>query len=186
MNILLFDNGTKYFSELNKFLSKFGKVTTTSNPFNLTNNNADLTILSGGHNTYVTDHAEAYKTELEFIKNSQKPVVGLCLGAELVAYTFGAKLEFLERNEKGLVNIEVLHTDNIFKDISDFKVYENHKLTISSLSNELIGLAKSADGFEVIKHNNKPIYGFQFHPEMFEDKSCGDEIFKNLLSLFDK
>jgi len=47
-------------------------------------------------------------------------------------------------------------------------------------------MIKSRDGFEVIKHSTKPVYGFQFHPEMFEDKTCGDEIFKNTLGLLAK
>ncbi len=186
MNILLFDNGTKYLPELSKFLSKFGNLTITSDSSRLTSQSTstDLTILSGGHSVYVIDYPEAYNAEIEFIRTSQKPIIGLCLGAELIAYTFGAKLEFLKTDEKGLININVLREDEIFKDVSNFKVYENHKVAITALPKALIGLAKSVDGFEVIKHNTKPIYGFQFHPEMFVDKTNGDEIFKNLLSLF--
>lgn len=181
MNILLFDNGTKYLSGLNNLLGKLGKVTIANNPSDLSSKDADLIVLSGGHHLYVTEHPEAYQTEIEFIKTSKKPILGVCLGAELIAYAFGAKLEFLNYEESGLINIMVLQKDNVFKDISDFKVYENHKLAITSLPKELIGLAKSKTGFEVFKHNTKPIYGFQFHPEMFEDKACGDEILRNLI-----
>lgn len=162
-------------------MGKFGKVTITNNPSDLSLKDADLTVLSGGHHLYVTEHPEAYQTEIKFIKTSKKPILGVCLGAELVANTFGAKLEFLESKENGLVNIEVIENSPIFKNIPNFKVYENHRLTISSLPKELIGLARSEKGFEVIKHLTKPIYGFQFHPEMFEDKACGDEIFRNLI-----
>jgi GMP synthase (glutamine-hydrolysing) len=103
------------------------------------------------------------------------------LGAEIIAYSFGAALEYLDKEEKGLKNIEVLVTDNLFAGITSFNVYESYKWAITKLSVELEGLARSGNGFEVIKHKTRPIYGFQFHPEMFEDKSCGDEVFHNLI-----
>ena len=39
------------------------------------------------------------------------------------------------------------------------------------------------DGIEAIRHKTYLIYGVQFHPEMFVDKTCGDEIFHNFLRL---
>lgn len=186
MNILLFDNGTKYLSKLNDLLENFGKVSITDNVNDLFSKQSDTVVLSGGHKKYITEHPEAYQKEIEFIKNSNKPVLGVCLGAEIIAYSFGAKLELLSHNQNGLIKINILTKDIIFNEIKDFEVYENHKLTITSLSPNLVGLAKSQDGFEVIKHVNKPIYGLQFHPEMFEDKTCGDEIFKNIFNLLNK
>lgn len=41
----------------------------------------------------------------------------------------------------------------------------------------------SKDGVEIIKHKQKIIYGFQFHPEMFPDQTQGDELFANLINL---
>lgn len=186
MNILLFDNGTEYQNKILSLLNRFGEVTTANNAELLRFSGADLVVLSGGHHTYITERPEVYKTETDFIKNTNKPILGICLGAEQVAYTFNAKLEFLEQKVKGLVEIEVLGHDQIFCGINNFKVYENHHVAITSLSNDLTGLAKSSTGYEVIKHKTKQLYGFQFHPEMFEEQTFGDEIFSNVLTLLKK
>jgi carbamoylphosphate synthase small subunit len=46
-----------------------------------------------------------------------------------------------------------------------------------------VGLANSIEGIEIIKHKDKPIYGFQFHPEMFPNLSDGDELFANIVKI---
>ena len=98
-------------------------------------------------------------------------------------YTFGAKLSTLADKQKGLVEVEVISNDGIFGETKHFMAYENHTIAIKTLSEELQGLAKSETGYEVIKHKTKPIYGFQFHPEIFQDVAYGDEIFINTLNL---
>jgi GMP synthase (glutamine-hydrolysing) len=186
MKILLFDNGTKYLPELNKLLKEIGEIIVTKNTDDLFSKEVDLVVLSGGHHHYINKNPEAYQEEIRFIKNSNKPIIGICLGAELIAYAFGGKLDFLKIRNKGIYKIEVLEKNYMFGNINKFNVYKNHRLAITSLSKNLIGLAKSKSGFEVIKHKNKPTYGFQFHPEMFESKTYGDEVFENLFNYLNK
>ena len=171
MNIFLFNNGTKYLDELRRLLGKYGQTSEREN--------ADIIVLSGGHQLSVAKHPESYTDEIELIKSASVPILGICLGAEMIAYAFGATLTPLEKMEKGLIDIEIVKNDGLFSGITNFKVYENHKWAITKLSDNLEGLARSESGFEIIKHKTKPIYGFQFHPEMCEDKGCGDEIFDN-------
>jgi len=184
MNIFLLNNGTKYLSELKDLLKKYGRVTENDNKESLKSVVEDLVVLSGGHHHSVLSHPDEYQPEKEFLLNSSVPVLGICLGAEIIAYSFGALLESLKTEEKGLKKIKVLKVDKLFSGITDFNVYESHKWAITKLPDELEGLAKSNTGFEVIKHKTKPIFGFQFHPEMFEDKSCGYEIFDNLFRFY--
>jgi len=40
--------------------------------------------------------------------------------------------------------------------------------------------AGPADGIEMIQHMDAPIYGFQFHPEMFVDQTVGDDIYSEI------
>jgi GMP synthase (glutamine-hydrolysing) len=182
MQILLFDNGSKYLPELKILLEGYGEVMVSQDKDSLSRTPADLVVLSGGHHYAIMENPDNYKGEMNFIRSTNKPVLGICLGAEIIAYTFGAEITNLNFEIKGLKNIEILKNENEFDNLPNFWVYESHKWAITKLSGELIGLAKSECGYEIIKHITKPIYGFQFHPEMFEDKSCGDEIFKNLIT----
>ena len=181
MRILLINNGTKYLEKLMLLLEKTGTIVIEGNLNHP--QDFDLAVLSGGHNCSVVNHGNYYQKEIEFLKKTEIPVLGICLGAELIAYVFGAKLEHLEREEKGFIDIDVLQLDAIFDGVQNFKVFESHKWAITQLSSDLIGLARSMDGFEVIKHKDLPLYGFQFHPELFEDQTVGAKIFTNLLNI---
>jgi GMP synthase (glutamine-hydrolysing) len=183
MKILLYDNETSYLSHLQLLLTRFGQVKVTSPKNIITQNSYDLIVLSGGHHAYITEHPEYYQREIELVKNTIKPILGVCLGAEIIAYSFGAKLSTLSNKQKGLVKLEVINSDGIFGETKHFMAYENHKIAIETLSKELRGLAKSETGYEVIKHRTKPIYGFQFHPEIFQNVAYGDDIFINTVKL---
>ena len=64
-------------------------------------------------------------------------------------------------------------------------VYESHRFVVDKVSEDIEILATSNDGIEFFKHKNKPIYGLQFHPEMFVDKTQGKEIFLKILEKLD-
>lgn len=184
MKVLLVDNGTRYLKKLKSLLSENNiQVIHQAEIVDIKNSDADLVILSGGHTLPVTDKRNPYTVEIAFVKETTIPVFGICLGYEIIAHAFSAELLLMKRREKGLLEISPIKRNGIFKNIKDFSVYENHRWVVKNLPKDLIGLAKSKDGYEVIKHKKKPIYGFQFHPEMFVGKSSGDEIFRNLLDI---
>ena len=183
MNILLIDNGTIRIIELQKLLQgnnvttiKFGDIKPSENE------KFDLIILSGSSQFPVLGNEQLYQNELSLIRNTNIPLVGICLGFELICYAYGGKLRELENKEKGIIEIQVTNPNGIFSGLPNFQVYESHQWTIDELPDELIEIAKSKNGVEVIKYKNRKIYGFQFHPEMFVEKTCGDEIFNNLLA----
>ncbi len=101
----------------------------------------------------------------------------------MIADAFGAKLGRLPQKEQGILNIEVIEPDQIFLGIPNSQVFDNHHWAVRKLGHELIALARSKDGIEVIKHRAKLIYGVQFHPEMFIEQTCGNEILRNFLHL---
>ncbi|MEI6144754.1 MAG: gamma-glutamyl-gamma-aminobutyrate hydrolase family protein, partial [Candidatus Berkelbacteria bacterium] len=76
-----------------------------------------------------------------------------------------------------------IQNDPIFANISNLKVYESHRWIVKKVGEDLLALAKSEDGIEVIKHKNRLIYGVQFHPEMLADDTCDQTIIKNFLTL---
>jgi len=181
---MIVDNGTSYLKKLKTLLvDNELKIIESTHVSSINQNENDLIILSGGHGFPVMDKQNPYAHEIELVKNSTGPILGICLGYEIIAHAFGAKLELMEGREKGLLEISPIGEDALFKNITNFSVYESHRWIVKQLPSELIGLATSKDGYEIIKHENRPIFGFQFHPEMFTEQACGDEIFRNFLEV---
>lgn len=182
MKVLIIDNGTKHLINLKRLLSIYD---VTILPFSDNYLNPDqygLIILSGGSSFAIAQNPEKFTNEMNLIKNSNIPIIGICEGCEIIAYTYGSKLESFEPKSKGIKEIEIIDKSQL-NFPSPIKVYEAHHWAIIKLGRKLLGIAKSVTGFEIIKHEEKPIYGLQFHPEMFVDETLGDEIFNKLITL---
>lgn len=181
MNILIVDNGTSYLPKLRDLLvghvieiKKFGDVDLGHA------NGFDFIVLSGGHQFPVEGNEKKFKNEIEIIQNAKPPILGICFGFELVAHAFGARLILMKNKEQGIVEIAPSAESILFDGIDTLRVYESHRWVVESLPHDLVELARSKDGIEIIQHRSRPVYGFQFHPEMFVDQTVGDTIFKNL------
>lgn len=188
MKILLIDNGSKYLGKLRHLLLDSGNEVKVEKWFAVNKEfaeNFDIIVLSGGHQFSVLTNPDLFVNEIDLIKHLDKPIIGICLGFELIAYTFGANLTQSKKHEKGAFEIMPIKSGPIFAGINKFEVFESHSLAVPDLKRNkyLTALAKSTYGIEIIKHKTKPIYGFQFHPEMFVDKLTGDNIFLNTLNL---
>lgn len=182
MKILLIDNGSKHLRSLLKLLKKNEIVTAQFFGQYPSAENFDLIILSGGSKYSILKHPEKFNQEVDLVKTSKIPIIGICEGCEIIAYAYGSVLKKLEKKTKGVKKILITRKYNLVPPISNFKVYEAHRWSITKLGRALLGLAKSKDGFEIIKHKTKNIFGFQFHPEMLVEKTVGDEIFNNLIT----
>lgn len=184
MKLLIVDNGSQYLDYLKQLvkihetvIKKYSTITDSDI------NEYDLTILSGGHTIPVIGHEQEFAQELKLIKQSAKPILGICLGFELIAHAFDATLKKLSTKEHIILNIKPLASDSIFSNLSNLEVYESHRWVVSKSGNKLLALASSKDGIEIIKHPIHLIYGFQFHPEMFIDVTQGDELFANFIKI---
>jgi len=185
MKILIIDNGTSYLAQLKKLIDGLVDVISYSEIAEKNDEyfeQFNAIVLSGGHSFPVTGNETALQSEIYLIKNIHKPIFGICYGFELIAHTFGAKLEQLKNKEHGIIDIEVIQQNDIFQNILSFKVFESHRWVVQEPLDDLLVLAKSKNGVEAIKHKTYPIYAVQFHPEMFIDETCGDEIFNNFLN----
>ena len=186
MNILLIDNNTSHIQELSTELSTYADNVQIKR-FNEVDyahlENIDLVILSGNSGIPYKSQKEAFDKEMEFIRSGKIPVIGICFGLKLIVYAFGGHAQKLEEKEQSIMKIEVIEADPIFENKKFFEVFEAHLSYIpaNELGAELIPLAKSEIGIEIVKHPTKPVYGFQFHPEVHVEKNEGYKLLKNAI-----
>lgn len=181
MDILVVNNKTSFLKELKHLLAEDNLHVVDSQQLdNVLPDEHDLIMISGGHSLPIVSHKDYFSKEIELVKKSSKPVLGICLGFEIVAVAFGGNLVRLESEEKGPLDIEILEPDNpLFAGVERLEVFESHRWGINELPGDLVGLARSKDGYEVIKHRDKEVYGFQFHPEKFFDTKSAETLMSN-------
>ncbi len=188
MKTLLIDNGTHYKKKIISLLGEFD-VTVVERQ-NLTSylartNEFDLIVLSGANNgsPSVKRNSRQYGKELELIRNSGVPIIGICLGAQLIAFEYGARLSLLPEKVKSIIHIFGINKNPFNIRYHGEKVFASHRWRITDLSEDLIGLAASSDGIEIFKHRARPIYGLQFHPERRAERNNGARIFRQIVQL---
>lgn len=142
----------------------------------------DIIILSGGSDVPpIAEAPEAYTKERALIRASQLPIIGICLGCELIAYEFGATLKDLGLKRKEPTQI-AFHADSPLSLTQDKIIaYEAHSRVIDSLPQSFVTIASSDHGPEIIHHTERPLWGIQFHPEHLTDRTLGDEVFLLIL-----
>lgn len=185
MKTLIIDNGSTLLEKLITLSPGLEEVVDYANiPADVSA--YSLIILSGSSKFPVLGNEDILQAEIELIRNATVPIVGICLGHELVAHAFGAELVHLGEQHKGLYDVTVKQPHEIFGGKDFFSVYENHQYGITSVPESLEVLAESPNSIAVVKHVDKSIYGFQFHPEHMTDQQFGDEVFLNLFNLVTK
>ena len=119
----------------------------------------DKVILSG---TTLKD--VAYLEDIKrffWIKDFQKPLLGICAGMQIMAMVYGAKT--LKCTEIGMTKIKVMKASEVLNE--DTEAYSLHNYSVS-IPKEFEILAKSKKSPQLIKHKTKPMYGVLFHPEV--------------------
>lgn len=96
-----------------------------------------------------------------WLKEIEKPVLGICAGMETIGVVFGARL--IKCLEIGMTPIISLRDNPFFS--GDFKAYSLHSYCVEA-SEEFEVWAKSTKCIQVFRHKTKPIYGTLFHPEV--------------------
>lgn len=125
---------------------------------------------------------------VELIKSVNIPVLGICLGHQSIGAAFGAEIIKAPLPMHGKKSIIKHNGDDIYKGINElYSVVRYHSLIIKkeSLPKELIITATIENDRDLImgvKHKDKPIYGFQFHPESI-DTEHGRDLIKNFVAL---
>ncbi|MGE5520303.1 MAG: glutamine-hydrolyzing GMP synthase [Candidatus Dadabacteria bacterium] len=119
-----------------------------------------------------------------FVHNA--PVLGICYGAQLTAREFGGSVEKSNKREYGRAVLHLQKEDLLFKDvIPASQVWMSHGDSILQLP-EHFELLATTDSIPVaaFRHKGdgsiKPLYGLQFHPEVYHSIE-GKKILQNFL-----
>lgn len=180
MKTLFIDNHSKHKEEL---ISFFKNVTVIpKEEISLANlKEYDLVVISGGSNVpSVFNNPEEYDLERKLVKRGV-PILGVCLGCEVIVDAFGGTLKDFGEIHRGEVDI-ILDDSNLKNCIGQdsLNVYEAHTIGIESLPETFSVCGHSSHGAEIIRHTTLPIIGIQFHPEVGKHQNIFDWILQEL------
>lgn len=113
------------------------------------------------------------------------PVLGLCYGAQLTAKLYGGEVNKSNKREYGRAKLHIQKQDDLLQFVTDgSQVWMSHSDSISALPEgfEITATTESIPvaAFRYQTHDTRPVYGLQFHPEVYHSKE-GKQILKNFL-----
>lgn len=179
--LLLVDNGSIYTKNIINFLSTKNVPYTSLSYDNVMLKELDKFqsfILSGRRKNNKEMNAINSKI-INHAVLADKPLLGICYGAEILALTVGGTIRKMDTLQKGNSKVMIVHENPLCNGTID--VYQSHNFEISQLGKSFTHIAKSEScNYEIIQYLNSKIFGTQFHPEMTQD---GLGIIENFLSL---
>lgn len=131
----------------------------------------DLVILSGGGGEGLEIHDEHkpgklwYEDEIKFVRSTDKPVLGICMGFEVITRAFGATVQKMAKGVEGFTEFSTTAAGKELFTKSRIKQFESHDWHVSKAPKDFKVLAQSEAGIEIIQHKSRPIIATQFHPE---------------------
>jgi GMP synthase (glutamine-hydrolysing) len=113
------------------------------------------------------------------------PVLGVCYGAQLTAKLFGGRVDKSEKREYGRAILKIKKENALLEHVPETsQVWMSHSDTIKELPEgfELLGTTESIPvaAFKRYSDAGLPLYGIQFHPEVYHSTQ-GKLIIKNFL-----
>ncbi len=114
------------------------------------------------------------------------PVLGVCYGAQLTAKVFGGTVDKSNKREYGRAILQTRNGEDVLlKDMSpNSQVWMSHSDSIVTLPADFAILATTESipvaAFKKTSSNSLPLYGLQFHPEVYHSTE-GKTLIKNFL-----
>lgn len=184
MKIYVSDNGGQWTHRewrVLKYLKVDTKIIPNTTPIDEISD-IDGLVLSGG--ALSTMDTINFGKTAEYLDKLNCPILGICAGIQFIASHFKGEIGPAKFPEFGKTEIYLDKENEIFKSVpKNFFAWESHNDEIKKLPEDFIALAHSENTkIQAIKHDSKPIYGLQFHPEV-EHTQYGLDIFKNFLEI---
>ncbi|RQG90191.1 GMP synthase subunit A [Natrarchaeobius halalkaliphilus] len=139
---------------------------------------ADGVVLSGGPEMDRIGNSPAYLEE-------DVPVLGICLGMQLIAEELGGRVESGEYGGYADVTVDIVDGDDPLTGSlhPQTRVWASHADEVTAVPDgfELTARSDVCD-VEAMSDTDRDIYGVQWHPEVAHTEE-GDEIFENFIGI---
>lgn len=124
----------------------------------------------------------AFKVDLSQLRGKY-PILGICYGAQFIAYTNGGKVEPAGTREYGRAHLSTFDKNNVlFKGVREnTQVWMSHGDTITAIPDNFRVIA-STDKVKIAAYQaeGEKMWGVQFHPEVFHSED-GTQMLKNFV-----
>ena len=137
-------------------------------------------ILSGS--PFSVYDSKAFKIDLSEIRGKY-PILGICYGAQFLAYSNGGKVESAQSREYGRAHLSHFCKDNIlFKNVREnTQVWMSHGDTITAVPENFKTIASTDEvAIAAYQIEGEQVWGVQFHPEVFHTED-GTQILRNFV-----
>ncbi|MGB4767638.1 MAG: gamma-glutamyl-gamma-aminobutyrate hydrolase family protein [Candidatus Saccharimonas sp.] len=187
MRILLIDNDTDSWEKLLAMVSTTGNIVTPLNHRELAAHDTsayDLIVLSGGW--WYDDFEElrqVYASELDLIRTSTVPILGVCIGMQLMHVALEGDVPLLDAPQNGFQPISLTPTaQKLFELPATIEVFKYHTRGVLTPDDEFELLGTSPGHIEIMRHRTRPLLGVQFHPESEPTPERSRKLFDKLAS----
>ncbi len=124
----------------------------------------------------------AFKIDLNRIRGKY-PILGICYGAQFIAYNNGGTVEPAGSREYGRANLDYFNSDNpLFRGVkAHSQVWMSHGDTITSIPENFETIASTKEvKIAAYQVKGEPVWGVQYHPEVFHSED-GTQMLKNFV-----
>ena len=125
----------------------------------------------------------AFKVDLSGIRG-RLPILGICYGAQFIAYSNGGRVEPAGTREYGRAHLMSFDKEDVlFHGVTEHsQVWMSHGDTITAIPDNFRIIA-STDKVKIAAYRveGEPVWGVQFHPEVFHSEE-GTQMLKNFVT----
>jgi len=187
VRVLVIDNIDSFVYNLVQYLGELGAepvvLTNRSSLKEVEETKPDAIVISPGPKT---PSEAGISVEVVRRFSGKIPILGVCLGHQVIAYAFGGRIGKAKRIVHGKTSRIRHDGSRLFKGVPNpFEATRYHSLVVEreDLPEELLVCCETEDAYREImgiRHRELPIFGLQFHPESILTPE-GKKILQNFL-----
>lgn len=174
LKILLIDNLSKHTEKILPLLKAHELIIKKYNELSTLHQDHDAIILSGGSKLPAIH--KVFLAERKLLLQTTKPLLGICLGFQLLCLEHHCNIERQEEQFRGMETISI-KKDVLFENLPEnIEVFQAHRWSVNTVELEI--LSQNTRCIQVVRDTEKPHWGVQFHPE------CSGEVGKKIIDNF--